>query len=143
VARTDLEPVLSLRTRIMALHRVARGGRVSYGGRWRAARESAIATLPIGYADGYPRHVEGAEVLVRGKRAKVVGAVCMDMLMVDVTDVHGAAVGDDAVIIGCSGTETIRADDLARWSGTISYEILCGISKRVPRIYRGKPGSVP
>ncbi len=143
VARTDLEPVLSLRTRIMALHRVARGGRVSYGGRWRAARESAIATLPIGYADGYPRHVEGAEVLVRGKRAKVVGAVCMDMMMVDVTDVHGAAVGDDAVIIGCSGTETIRAEDLARWSGTISYEILCGISKRVPRIYRGKPGSVP
>jgi alanine racemase len=143
VARADLEPVLGLRTRIMAAHRVARGGRVSYGGTWRAPRESAIATLPVGYADGYPRHVEGAEVLVRGKRAKVVGVVCMDMMMVDVTDVPGAAVGDEVVLIGRSGVENIRADDLARWSGTITYEILCGISKRVPRIYRGKPGSVP
>ena len=138
VARADLEPVLSLRTRIMALHRVPVGGQVSYGGRWQAARESAIATLPMGYADGYPRHCQGALVLVRGQVAKVVGAVCMDMMMVDVTDIAGAAVGDDAVIIGCSGQECIRAEDLARWSGTISYEILCGISKRVPRIYRGQ-----
>jgi alanine racemase len=67
----------------------------------------------------------------------------MDMMMVDVTDVPGAAVGDDAVLIGRSGEEDIRADDLARWSGTIIYEILCGISKRVPRIYRDKPRSVP
>ncbi len=140
VARADLEPVLSLRTRIMALHRVPVGGQVSYGGRWRAARPSAIATLPMGYADGYPRHCEGAEVLVRGRRARVVGAVCMDMMMIDVTEIAGASVGDDAVIIGRSGDEQIRADDVARWSGTISYEILCGISKRVPRIYRG-PGA--
>lgn len=138
VAWSDLEPVLSLRTRIMALHRVSKGGQVSYGGRWRAVRASAIATLPIGYADGYPRHCQDAEVLVRGQRAKVVGAVCMDMMMVDVTDIAEASVGDDAVIIGCSGEECIQADDLARWSGTISYEILCGISKRVPRIYRGQ-----
>jgi alanine racemase len=138
VARPDLEPVLSLRTRIMALHRVAAGGQVSYGGRWQATRDSAIATLPLGYADGYPRHCQGAEVLVRGQRAQVVGAVCMDMMMIDVTDIAGAAVGDAAVIIGCSGQECIRADDVARWSGTISYEILCGISKRVPRIYRGQ-----
>jgi len=75
---------------------------------------------------------------VRGQRAKVVGAVCMDMMMVDVTDIAGVSVGDDAVIIGCSGQECIRAEDLARWSGTISYEILCGISKRVPRIYGGR-----
>jgi alanine racemase len=141
VARKDLEPVLSLRTRIMALHQVRRGGRVSYGGRWRAPRESIIATLPIGYADGYPRHVDGAEVIVRGQRAKVVGAVCMDMMMVDVTRVMGAAVGDDAILIGRGGKETILVDELARWSGTISYEILCGISKRVPRIYRGRGGA--
>ena len=143
VARTDLEPVLSLRTRIMALHRVVPGGGVSYGGAWTATRNSAIATLPLGYADGYPRHIEGAEVLVRGQRAKVVGAVCMDMLMVDVTDIAGAAVGDDAVLLGRSGSETITADDLARWSGTISYEIFCGISKRAPRIYRRDPESTP
>jgi alanine racemase len=138
VARPDLDPVLTLRTRIMALHRVPSGGQVSYGGRWRAVRESAIATLPMGYADGYPRHIEGGEVLIRGQRAKVVGAICMDMMMVDVTDVPGVAVGDDAVIIGRSGKQEIRVDDLARWSGTISYEVLCGISKRVPRIYRGR-----
>ncbi len=138
VARADLEAVLSLRTRIMALHRVATGEQVSYGGRWRAQRASVIATLPMGYADGYPRHCDGAEVLVHGQRAKIVGAVCMDMMMVDVTDVAGAAVGDDAVIIGRSGEQWIRAEDVARWSGTISYEILCGISKRVPRIYRGQ-----
>jgi len=138
VARAELEPVLSVRTRIMALHRVPVGGQVSYGGRWRAARASAIATLPMGYADGYPRHSEGAQVLVRGQRARIVGAVCMDMMMIDVTDIAGAAVGDDAVLIGCSGQECIRADDVARWSSTITYEILCGISKRVPRLYRGQ-----
>jgi len=136
VARPDLEPVLSLRTRIMALHRVRQGASVSYGGIWRASRDSTIATLPIGYADGYPRHIEGAEVLIKGERAKVVGAVCMDMMMIDVTDVAGAAVGDDVILIGSSKAETILADDLARWAGTISWEILCGISKRVPRLYR-------
>jgi len=140
VARREFEPVLSLHTRIMALHQVRPGGTVSYGGIWRAERESLIATLPIGYADGYPRHVEGAEVLVRGKRAKVVGAVCMDMMMVDVSEIAGAAVGDDVVLIGCDGDQSILADQLARWAGTISYEVLCGISKRVPRIYRGKAG---
>lgn len=143
VARADLEPVLSLRTRIMALHRVPRGAGVSYGGRWRAERDSLVATVPIGYADGYPRHVEGAHVLVRGQRANVAGAVCMDMLMADVTDIAGATVGDDVVLIGRSGAEAISVDDMARWSGTISYEILCGISKRVPRIYRGKPEAAP
>jgi alanine racemase len=132
----DLEPVLSLRTRIMELHRVRQGGSVSYGGVWSAPRDSLIATLPIGYADGYPRHVENAEVLVKGERARVVGAVCMDMMMADVTDIPGAAAGDDVVLIGTSRSQTILADDLARWAGTISYEILCGISKRVPRIYR-------
>lgn len=137
VAWQELEPVLSLRTRIMALHKVALGGGVSYGGRWRAPRDSIVATLPVGYADGYPRHVAGAEVLVHGKRAKIVGAVCMDMMMADVTDIPKAAVGDDTVLIGGSGPEAIRVDDVARWAGTISYEILCGISKRVPRIYRG------
>ena len=140
ITRREFEPVLSLRTRIMALHQVRPGGTVSYGGIWRAERESLIATLPIGYADGYPRHVEGAEVLVRGRRAKVVGAVCMDMMMVDVSEIAGAAVGDDVVLIGCDGDQSILADQLARWAGTISYEVLCGISKRVPRIYRGKAG---
>lgn len=135
VALPGLEAALRLTTRVMAVRDLAAGTTVSYGGLWRAARPSRIATLPVGYADGYPRHVEGAEVLVRGRRAPVVGAVCMDMLMVDVTDVPGATVGDVVTLIGNDGAQTISIDQIARWAGTISYEILCGISKRVPRVY--------
>lgn len=136
VARPELEPVLSFRTRVMALHEVPAGAAVSYGGLWRAPRPSRVGTLPVGYADGYPRHVRGAEVLVRGRRAPVVGAVCMDMMMVDLTDVPGAAVGDPVTLLGGDGDDRILADDLAGWAGTVGYEILCGISKRVPRVYR-------
>jgi alanine racemase len=132
----DLEPALRLTTRLMSVRRVPAGTAVSYGARWLAPRLSLIGTLPVGYADGYPRHVESAEVLVRGRRAPVVGAVCMDMMMVDLTDVAGAGVGDAVTLIGRDGTEQIGVDDLARWAGTINYEIFCGISKRVPRIYK-------
>jgi alanine racemase len=135
VGLAGVEPTLRLTTLIMALHHIPTGTTVSYGGLWRAARPSLVATLPIGYADGYPRHVRDAAVLVRGQRAPIVGAVCMDMLMVDVTDVPGAAVGDAVTLIGDDGAGGISVDDLARWAGTVSYEILCGISKRVPRVY--------
>jgi alanine racemase len=133
VALPGLEPALRLTTRVMSVHDIAPGATVSYGGLWRASRPSRIATLPIGYADGYPRHVRDARALVRGSRVPVVGAVCMDMLMVDVTDVPGTREGDAVTLIGSDGGEVIGVDDLARWAGTISYEILCGISKRVPR----------
>jgi alanine racemase len=135
VALPGLEPALSLTTRIMAVRDVAAGTTVSYGGIWRAPRPSRIATLPIGYADGYPRHVQGASALVRGRRVPIVGAVCMDMFMIDVTDVPGAAVDDRVTLIGRdeAGGDAIGVDELARWAGTINYEILCGISKRVPR----------
>jgi alanine racemase len=136
VSLPGLEAALRLSTRVMAVRDLPAGATVSYGGLWRAPRPSRIATLPIGYADGYPRHVESAEVLVRGRRAPVVGAVCMDMLMVDVTDVPGAAVGDVVTLIGGDGAASITVDEVARWAGTISYEILCGISKRVPRVYK-------
>jgi alanine racemase len=136
VARAELEPVLSLRTKIMVLHDVAAGQGVSYGGLWRPTRKARVATLPIGYADGYPRQVRGAEVLIRGRRAPVVGAVCMDMMMVDVTRVPNVSVGDPATLIGSEGPATITVDEIAGWAGTASYEILCGISKRVPRLYR-------
>jgi len=147
VALPGLEPALRLITRIMAIHPVAVGAPVSYGGEWRAPRPSLIATLPVGYADGYPRHVRQAQVLLRGKRVGIVGVVCMDMMMVDVTDVAGAAVGDLVTLIGTdpgpggraapSGrADTITADELAGWAGTINYEILSGISKRVPRVYK-------
>ena len=140
-----LEPALRLSTRIMAVHDVPTGTGVSYGGLWRAGRPSRIATLPVGYADGYPRHVQRAEALVAGRRVPVVGAVCMDMLMVDVTDVPPAVagLGDAVTLIGRDGPEEITVDDLAGWAGTINYEILCGISKRVPRILRDAPVTPP
>jgi alanine racemase len=136
VPLSGLEPALRLTTRLMSVHDIAPGATVSYGGLWRASRPSRVATLPVGYADGYPRHVRDARVLIRGHRVPVVGAVCMDMLMADVTDVPGAREGDLATLLGADGAEVIGVDDLARWAGTVSYEILCGISKRVPRALR-------
>jgi alanine racemase len=136
VSLPGLEPALKLSTRVMAVHELATGTSVSYGGTWRAQRPSRIATLPVGYADGYPRHVRDAVTLVAGRRVPVVGAVCMDMLMIDVTDVPAgqAEVGAAVTLIGRDGDQEITVDDMAGWAGTVSYEILCGISKRVPRI---------
>jgi alanine racemase len=146
VILAGLEPALRLSTRIMAIRRVPVGTTVSYGGLWRAARPSLVATLPVGYADGYPKHVRGAETLVRGRRAPVVGAVCMDMMMIDVTDIPGATVDDAVTLIGDEqggpqigqqdGAGAITVDEVASWAGTINYEILSGISKRVPRVYK-------
>jgi alanine racemase len=141
-----LEPALRLSTRVMSIRTIPPGTAVSYGGQWVAGRPTRVATLPVGYADGYPRHVRGAEVLVRGRRCPVIGAVCMDMLMIDVTDVEVAgpaavasgavSVGDRVTLLGAQGAEAITVDELARAAGTINYEILCGISKRVPRVYK-------
>jgi alanine racemase len=131
-----LEGALALRTRVMSVRDVAVGTGVSYGGTWRAARPSRVATLPIGYADGYPRHVGGAAVLLAGRRVPIVGAVCMDMLMIDVTDLPVSALDGPVTLIGRDGADEITVDDLARWAGTVNYEILCGISKRVPRVLR-------
>ena len=145
VALAGLEPALRLTTRIMAVHDIGVGTSVSYGGHWRATRPSRIATLPLGYADGYPRHVRGASTLVAGRRVPIIGAVCMDMLMIDVTDVPAseAGVGSAVTLIGRDGSEQITVDDVAGWAGTINYEILCGISKRVPRILRDAPVTRP
>jgi alanine racemase len=129
--------VLSLVTRIAFLKKVPAGVPISYGRTFVTRRESIIATLPIGYADGYSRGLSNkAEVLVRGVRAPVVGRVCMDMCMIDVTDVPGVHEGDDVLLIGSQGNERITADEIAAKTGTIAYEVLCGISSRVPRIYQ-------
>jgi alanine racemase len=138
---TRLRLALSWRTAIAHVKEVAAGTPISYGGYWVAQRTSRIATLPVGYADGYSRRLSGragygcAHVLVRGRRAPVTGTVCMDLTMVDVTDVPGASVGDEVVLLGDQGGERIDADELARRAGTISYEVLCGIGTRVPRRY--------
>jgi alanine racemase len=137
-----LRPALTWRTAVLHVKTVAAGTAISYGGRWVAARTSRIATIPVGYGDGYDRRLSGragfgsADVLVRGRRAPVAGTVCMDMTMVDVTDVPDAAVGDEVVLLGAQGGLRIGADELASKLGTISYEVLCAIGKRVPRRYR-------
>jgi alanine racemase len=137
-----LRRALTWRTAVVHLKDVPPGTPISYGGRWVAQRPSRIATLPVGYADGYDRRLSGrpgfgkGEVLVRGRRAPVAGTVCMDMTMVDVTDVPGVAVGDEVVLLGAQGSEVIDADELAERCGTISYEVLCAVGARVPRRYQ-------
>jgi len=134
----SLRPVMTLKTRIHFLKLVASGTRISYGGTFTAKRESRIATLPIGYADGYNRHLSNhGEVLIHGKRAPVVGRVCMDFIMVDVTDIPRASVGDEVILIGQQGREQIAPEEIAEKIDSISYEVLCSIGKRVPRIYKG------
>jgi alanine racemase len=136
----ELRPVLSLATEIAFLKPVPAGTPVSYGGTWTAGRDSLIATLPVGYADGYRRALSNrGHVLVRGRRAPVVGTVCMDLCLADVTDIPGAAAGDEAILIGRQGREEIRAEEVAAAAGTISYEVFCGIGPRVPRLYADAP----
>jgi alanine racemase len=136
-----LRPALTWRTAIVHVKPVAPGTAISYGGHWTARRPSRIATIPVGYGDGYDRRLSGrpgfgsADVLVRGRRAQVAGTVCMDLTMIDVTDVPGAEVGDEVVLLGAQGGLRIGADELASRLGTISYEVLCAIGKRVPRRY--------
>ncbi len=131
-----LRPVLSWRTRIQHLKEVPPGTPLSYGRTFVTDRTSRIATLPVGYADGYPRSLSNrAEVLVRGKRAPVVGRVTMDMILADVTGIEGVGIGDRVTLMGEDGAERISAWDLAMWADTIAYEILCGIRRRVPRVY--------
>lgn len=131
-----LKPVMQLKTRILLVKSVPAGFTVSYGRRFTAKRPSLIATLPIGYADGLPRKLGNTgEVLVGGKRVPIAGTVCMDLIMVDVTDVPGVKTGDEAVIIGSQGAEAITAEEVAEKAGTISYEIFCRLSARVPRVY--------
>lgn len=130
----DLRPVLSLVTRIAFIKKVSSGVSISYGRTFVTRRESLIATIPIGYADGYSRSLSNrGEALVRGVRVPVVGRVCMDMCMLDVTSVPGVTQGDEVVLIGTQGSQRITAFDLAEKIGTIPYEVLCGIGSRVPR----------
>jgi alanine racemase len=134
----DWRAVLSLHTRIILLKRLPAGTPLGYGCTFVTARESLIATLAIGYADGLRRALSNCgNVLVRGRVAPIVGRISMDLTIVDVTDVAGAAVGDEAVLIGRQGETEISAEELAARLETISYELTCSISPRVPRVYTG------
>jgi alanine racemase len=132
----NLKPVLSWKTKILQLKNVPSGTSVSYGQTYVTERESLIATLPIGYADGYPRFLSNrGEALVRGQRARIAGRVCMDLTMIDVTDIRNVRQGDEVVLLGRQGGAEISADEIAAWANTISYEILTSIGTRVPRIH--------
>lgn len=133
----DLKPVMRLKSVVAMLKWVEPGTSISYGRRYTAQEKRLIASVPIGYADGYNRSLTNkGEALVRGKRARVAGTVCMDWIMLDVTDIAGVAVGDEVTLLGPDPMGgCISAEELAEAAGTIPYEIFCGISKRVPRIY--------
>lgn len=132
-----LEPVLKWRTEIMRLKDLPTGHTIGYGTTFRTKRASRIATLPVGYADGYDRLLSnGGEVLVRGRRAPVAGRVSMDLVTIDVTEIEGTELGDEVVLLGTQGGETVSAEELAAKTSTITYEVFCRISARVPRVYR-------
>jgi alanine racemase len=132
----DVTPVMSLTSRVVAVKGIRVGETVGYGGRFTADRPVTLAVIPAGYADGLDRRLENhGHVLIRGKRAKIVGAVSMDMLTVDVTDIDGVGTGDEVVFLGSQGGERIDAREMASWIGTIPYEILCRLGSRVERKY--------
>ena len=132
----SLKPALAWKTRILQLKKVPARTSISYGQTFITERESLIATLPVGYADGYPRLLSNrGEVLVGGRRAGIAGRVCMDLTMVDVTDIRNVKQGDEVVLLGRQSDAEISADQIAAWANTISYEILTSISARVPRIH--------
>ncbi len=135
--KAGLKPVLTWKSRVVYLKTVPAGFPVSYAKTWVSKRPTRIATLAVGYGDGYPRLLSNhGEVLLNGKRAPVIGRVTMDMIMVDATRVPDIQVGDEAVLIGTQGSQTVSADELAERSQTIPYEILCRVGARVPRVPR-------
>jgi alanine racemase len=140
-AAAALRPALSVKATPLRLLAIEAGTSVGYGATWSAGRRSTIATLPIGYGDGYARGMgPGAEVLVRGRRAPVVGTIAMDALAVDVTDVAGVDGQDEFVLLGEQGRSRIDVADLARWRTSITWEALATLSARLPRVYHASAG---
>jgi len=134
--KINLKPVMEFKTAVLQLKHLPAKNPVSYGRTFITKRDSLIAVLPVGYGDGLPRKLSGrGDVLIRGERAPIIGLICMDLTVCDVTEIKGVSVDDEVTIIGQDGGEKITAEEIARITGTISYEIFCNISKRVPRIY--------
>ena len=132
----DLRPAMRWATRAVQVKEIAPGERVGYGGAFEATRPTRVMTVPVGYADGYRRALSGKGcVLVHGHRAPLLGRVCMDQIMADVTDIPGVLAGDEVVLLGAQGTDCIDAQEMADWLGTISYEVICSPGSRVPRVY--------
>jgi alanine racemase len=134
----DLRPVLTLKSRIVYVKTVPEGQEISYGGTFTTARQTRVATICLGYGDGYPRALSNTGyVLIKGHKAPIVGRVCMDQFMVDVTDIkEPILVGDVVTLIGKDGGESITMEELGDLSGRFNYELACDLGKRVPRIYK-------
>ncbi len=134
--QTPLSPALALYSHIVLVKHLHAGQSVSYGGTFTADRDMRVATVPLGYGDGYPRSLSGkGSVLIRGRRAPILGRICMDQFMVDVSDIPGAREGDRVVLIGVDGDERISAEELGNLSGRFNYELMCCLGARIPRIY--------
>ncbi|MDT8716109.1 alanine racemase [Clostridium sp. 19966] len=132
----SLKPVMTVKAKIINIKKLPAHEYISYGRKYITSKETIVATLPIGYADGYTRLLFGkAKVIINGKFAPVIGRICMDMCMIDVTDIPGAKVGDEVIILGEENGIKYDADDIAKDLGTINYEVICAVSKRVPRVF--------
>lgn len=132
----SIKPVMSVKANIVHIKRVPAGFSCGYGRKFIAERDSVIGTIALGYADGYPRPYSAqAKVIVNGKFAPIAGNICMDQCMIDLTDVPDVKVGDEVIIMGTDGKNTILADDIAEATGTINYEIVCAFGQRLPKVY--------
>lgn len=136
-ALLPLEPALTWHSRVTHVKTLEPGREISYGGTYVTDRPTVVATIPVGYADGYRRSLSGKfYVLIRGKRAPILGRICMDQMMVDVTDIPGVTLNDKVVLVGRDGDQVITMESIAAAAGSFNYEFVCGISRRVPRLYR-------
>lgn len=136
-ALLDLKPALQWRSRVTHIKMLPPGREISYGGTFVTTRKTRVATVPVGYADGYRRSLSGKfYVLIRGRRAPILGRVCMDQMMVDITDVPDVKIDDPVVLVGSDGNDEITVEQIAAAADSFNYEFICGISRRVPRRYR-------
>lgn len=134
--KLNLIPAMQLKSVIAQIKTVEPDAKVSYGGTFTTSRPTKIATVPIGYADGYTRALgNNARMIVNGKYAPIIGRVCMDQLMLDITDIENVSTGDEVTVIGTDGDCCVSAEEIANLTNTINYEIICIIGKRVPRVY--------
>lgn len=131
-----LTPAMSLKSHVAFVNEIEKGTPISYGGTYVSEKKMKIATIPVGYADGYPRSLSGLGcVLIKGMRAPIIGRICMDQFMVDVTDIEGVKFGDKVTLVGNDGEETISVEELSALSGRFNYEFICDLGKRIPRVY--------
>ncbi|MDH4222444.1 MAG: alanine racemase [candidate division Zixibacteria bacterium] len=136
IEKVKVHPVMSLKSKLLQIREVPEGTSVGYGRGYYTRRKTRIGTIPVGYADGYPRILSNkGEVLIKGKKAPIIGRVCMDAFMVDLTDIPEVKTGEEVILLGRQGKESIDAEKLGEWSQSLNYEIITRMGKRLPRIY--------